>query len=153
MPCVLYRFNALRDLIPHKDKMDKATFLQQTVEYIKQLRAVMHQLLAMGAIKNLPEDTQWSIRLLLPRKTEDVNIPAPQAAPVQMPSTLQQLPASSAVNGNPPSSAMMASPAQYLPYLLQQPQQPQTQPPQQQQPQQQQQAMLNQGQMQVGHRC
>ena len=54
--------------------MDKATFLQQTVEYIKQLQAVMHQLLAMGAIKNLPEETQWSIRLLLPRKTEEVTI-------------------------------------------------------------------------------
>ena len=150
MTAVLTRFNALRDLIPHKDKMDKATFLQQTVEYIKQLQAVMHQLLAMGAIKSLPEETQWSIRLLLPRKTEDVNIPAPPpAAPVQMPSAVQQMPAPTPVPGNPPASAMMASPAQYLPYLLQQPQgQPQQQQPQQV-PQGQGQGMMNQGQLQV----
>jgi hypothetical protein len=32
------RFLALRELIPHKDKMDKATFLQQAVEYIRQLQ-------------------------------------------------------------------------------------------------------------------
>ncbi len=31
-------FLALRELIPHKDKMDKATFLQQAVEYIRQLQ-------------------------------------------------------------------------------------------------------------------
>ena len=36
-PCVS-RFLALRELIPHKDKMDKATFLQQAVEYIRQLQ-------------------------------------------------------------------------------------------------------------------
>ena len=35
---VRYRFNALRELIPHKDKMDKATFLQQAVDYIRQLQ-------------------------------------------------------------------------------------------------------------------
>ena len=38
--CAFYfcRFNALRELIPHKDKMDKATFLQQAVDYIRQLQ-------------------------------------------------------------------------------------------------------------------
>lgn len=34
------RFNALRELIPHKDKMDKATFLQQAVDYIRQLQVM-----------------------------------------------------------------------------------------------------------------
>ncbi|KAK9847003.1 hypothetical protein WJX84_009865 [Apatococcus fuscideae] len=135
-------FNALRDLIPHKDKMDKATFLQQTVEYIKQLQAVMHQLLAMGAIKNLPEDTQWSIRLLLPRKTEEVSIPPPSAVPAQVTAAAQQTPASGNVAANPAASAMMNS-AQYLPYMLQQ-HQPQQQP-QQQQPA----SMMGQTQMQV----
>lgn len=36
-----YRFNALRELIPHKDKMDKATFLQQAVDYIRQLQVLL----------------------------------------------------------------------------------------------------------------
>lgn len=38
---VCYRFNALRELIPHKDKMDKATFLQQAVDYIRQLQVML----------------------------------------------------------------------------------------------------------------
>ena len=122
--------------------MDKATFLQQTVEYIKQLQAVMHQLLAMGAIKNLPEETQWSIRLLLPRKKEEVTIPAPTPAPVQMPGNQmagnQQM--GNQMGGgmtNQASSGMLNS-AQFLPYMLQQQAQPQ-------------QSMMTQSSMQVSH--
>lgn len=37
----VHRFNALRELIPHKDKMDKATFLQQAVDYIRQLQVIL----------------------------------------------------------------------------------------------------------------
>ncbi len=33
------RFEALRDLIPHKDKLDKAAFLRKTIDYIRQLQA------------------------------------------------------------------------------------------------------------------
>lgn len=32
------RFNLLRELIPNKEKLDKAAFLTSTMEYIKQLQ-------------------------------------------------------------------------------------------------------------------
>jgi hypothetical protein len=32
------RFDQLRELIPHRDKLDKASFLLQTVDYIRQLQ-------------------------------------------------------------------------------------------------------------------
>lgn len=35
---LLCRFDQLRDLIPHKDKLDKAAFLQKTIDYICQLQ-------------------------------------------------------------------------------------------------------------------
>ena len=35
---VLQGFGALRELIPHKDRMDKAALLMQGVEYIKQMQ-------------------------------------------------------------------------------------------------------------------
>lgn len=35
------RFDALRELIPHRDKLDKASFLFQTVEYIGQLQVLL----------------------------------------------------------------------------------------------------------------
>ncbi|KAL3140580.1 hypothetical protein ABBQ32_005155 [Trebouxia sp. C0010 RCD-2024] len=94
-------FNALRELIPHKDKMDKATFLQQAVDYIRQLQAVMHQLLSLGAVNSLPEDLQWAIRMLLPRR-QDVTPPAPEAA-------------------TKPADALchIVPPTAYLPYMLQ----------------------------------
>jgi Helix-loop-helix DNA-binding domain len=38
MPCC--RFDQLRDLIPHKDKLDKAAFLQKTIDYICQLQVL-----------------------------------------------------------------------------------------------------------------
>ena len=41
------RFDQLRDLIPHKDKLDKAAFLQKTIDYICQLQ-VLHDLLVFG---------------------------------------------------------------------------------------------------------
>ena len=43
------RFLALRELIPHKDKMDKATFLQQAVEYIRQLQVGFAGLLVQAS--------------------------------------------------------------------------------------------------------
>ena len=44
--CVLKtccRFDQLRDLIPHKDKLDKAAFLQKTIDYICQLQVAAGQ--------------------------------------------------------------------------------------------------------------
>lgn len=38
MGTVCCRFDQLRDLIPHKDKLDKAAFLQKTIDYICQLQ-------------------------------------------------------------------------------------------------------------------
>ena len=35
---MLQGFGALRELIPHKDRMDKAALLMQGVEYIKQMQ-------------------------------------------------------------------------------------------------------------------
>ncbi|KAK9823643.1 hypothetical protein WJX72_004401 [[Myrmecia] bisecta] len=101
-------FTALRELIPHKDKMDKANFLQQAVEYIQQLQTVIRQLLDMGAVSALPEESQWAIRLLVPRK-------ASEAASAPASTSAAPAPASHAaggITGLPPSSA-------YLPCLLQ----------------------------------
>lgn len=61
----------------------------------------MHQLLSMGAVNGLPEDIQWAIRMLLPRK-EDVQASAETAVK----------PAEAALSQLVPSTA-------YLPYLLQ----------------------------------
>lgn len=63
----------------------------------------MHQLISLGAVRNLPDELQWSIRMLLPRQS-DSNKQA-STEPVQKPveSTLSQM---------VPSSA-------YLPYMLQ----------------------------------
>ncbi|KAL0051858.1 hypothetical protein WJX82_003338 [Trebouxia sp. C0006] len=97
-------FLALRELIPHKDKMDKATFLQQAVEYIRQLQAVMHQLLSMGAVNGLPEDLQWAIRMLLPRK-EEAKTAASEA--------------STKTTAAEAALSQLVPPTAYLPYLLQ----------------------------------
>ena len=35
---MLQGFGALRELIPHKDRMDKAALLMQGVEYIRQMQ-------------------------------------------------------------------------------------------------------------------
>lgn len=103
-------FVALRELIPHKDKMDKATFLQQAVEYIRQLQAVMQQLLSMGAINGLPEDIQWAIRMLLPRGG-DIK-PAASTQQVTGGQQAAAKPAEAALSQLVPSTA-------YLPYMLQ----------------------------------
>ncbi|KAK9812778.1 hypothetical protein WJX72_003482 [[Myrmecia] bisecta] len=101
-------FAALRELIPHKDKMDKASFLQQAVEYIQQLQTVIRQLLDMGAVGSLPEESQWAIRLLVPRKAvEAATAPASTSAAPALASH-----AAGGITGLSPSSA-------YLPYLLQ----------------------------------
>ena len=36
-PCD-FRFNLLRELIPNKEKLDKAAFLMSTMDYIRQLQ-------------------------------------------------------------------------------------------------------------------
>ncbi|EIE21885.1 hypothetical protein COCSUDRAFT_56332 [Coccomyxa subellipsoidea C-169] len=83
-------FAALKALMPGQEKMDKATFLNSTVEYIKQLQGVMQQLVTLGVVSKLPEEAQWNIRVLLPRKNELTVAPftvpaaratAPPAAP------------------------------------------------------------------------
>lgn len=140
--------------------MDKATFLQQAVEYIRQLQvgytacacftllsmllsqslphqgslsvsplpfkancsstrlccskrcssilhiglqAVMHQLISLGAVRNLPDELQWSIRMLLPRQGDSTKSASSEAV---------QKPVESAFSQMVPSSA-------YLPYMLQ----------------------------------
>ena len=68
------------------------------------MQAVMHQLLSMGAVNGLPEDLQWAIRMLLPRK-EDAKTAAAGA-------TTKTTAAEAALSQLVPSTA-------YLPYLLQ----------------------------------
>ena len=63
----------------------------------------MHQLLSMGAINGLPEDIQWAIRMMLPRKEEAQTSASEAAAKPAAEAALAQL---------VPSTA-------YLPYLLQ----------------------------------
>ncbi|CAL5218448.1 g129 [Coccomyxa viridis] len=60
-------FQALRDLMPAQEKMDKASFLMAAVDYIRKLQDQMQQLLVSGAISKLPEEVQWNVRVLLPR--------------------------------------------------------------------------------------
>lgn len=38
----MHRYTALRELIPSKDKADKATVLMQVVEYIRQIQVAQH---------------------------------------------------------------------------------------------------------------
>ena len=106
--CVV-RYAALRELIPSKEKSDKATFLQQVVEYVRALQVrrvlaciwrlrsqlgacsrsqdagcaqgVLQQLMESGTVSKLPEDLQWSIRLLVPRRAAaQAAAPAPAYA-------------------------------------------------------------------------
>lgn len=61
----------------------------------------MHQLLSMGAINTLPEDLQWAIRMLLPRR-EDAAAPVTEAP------------------GTPADAlSQIVPPTAYLPYMLQ----------------------------------
>ena len=61
----------------------------------------MHQLLSLGAVNSLPEDLQWAIRMLLPRR-EDAAAPAQEAA------------------GSPADTmSQIVPPTAYLPYMLQ----------------------------------
>lgn len=72
--------------------MDKATFLQEVVEYVTQLQvmamtaqgfaatrliasenslsqqAAVQQAVTLGSLSTLPEESQWQVRLLLPRQ-------------------------------------------------------------------------------------
>ncbi len=68
------------------------------------MQAVMHQLLSMGAVNGLPEDIQWAIRMLLPRKEE--------AKTAASETTTKTTAAEAALSQLVPSTA-------YLPYLLQ----------------------------------
>ncbi|BDA44386.1 probable transcription factor PIF3 at N-terminal half [Coccomyxa sp. Obi] len=82
-------FKALRELLPTTEKMDKANFLMACVAYIRQLQAVMQQLLAMGAVSKLPEEVQWNVRVLLPRKEEPAAAAAKAAQAVAGPAVVQ----------------------------------------------------------------
>ncbi|BDA46989.1 probable anthocyanin regulatory Lc protein at N-terminal half [Coccomyxa sp. Obi] len=77
-------FAALKALMPGHEKADKATFLSNTVAYIKQLQGVMQQLVSTGAVSKLPEEAQWNIRVLLPRNSDapvaTFTVPAVRAA-------------------------------------------------------------------------
>lgn len=49
----------------------------------------MQQLLAMGAVGKLPEEMQWTVRMLLPRKDEPAAAAAKAAQAVAGPPALQ----------------------------------------------------------------
>ena len=66
-------------------------------------QAVMHQLISLGAVRNLPDELQWSIRMLLPRQGDSNKSANSESA---------QKTAESAFSQMVPSSA-------YLPYMLQ----------------------------------
>lgn len=63
----------------------------------------MHQLISLGAVRNLPDELQWSIRMLLPRQGDSIKSATSESA---------QKTAESAFSQMVPSSA-------YLPYMLQ----------------------------------
>jgi hypothetical protein len=52
-------------------------------------QAVMQQLLAMGAVSKLPEEVQWNVRVLLPRKEEPAAAAAKAAQAVAGPAVIQ----------------------------------------------------------------
>ncbi len=68
------------------------------------MQAVMHQLLSMGAVNGLPEDLQWAIRMLLPRK-EEAKTAASEA--------------STKTTAAEAALSQLVPPTAYLPYLLQ----------------------------------
>ena len=63
----------------------------------------MHQLISLGAVRNLPDELQWSIRMLLPRQGDSTKPASSEAV---------QKPVENAFSQMVPSSA-------YLPYMLQ----------------------------------
>ncbi|KAK9840638.1 hypothetical protein WJX81_006158 [Elliptochloris bilobata] len=96
-------YSALRELIPSKEKSDKATFLMAVVQYVRQLQGVLQRLMESGTVSKLPEDLQWSIR-----SAGYGSLVAQQAAMAQL-QLLQQL-VSAASAGLPaqPSPAVQA---------------------------------------------
>ncbi|EIE19873.1 hypothetical protein COCSUDRAFT_48716 [Coccomyxa subellipsoidea C-169] len=68
-------------VVPQKEKEDQAAFLRSAAEYIRQLQTALQCFTAMGAVKNLPEEVQWSIRALLSRGVPAAAPAAPAAAP------------------------------------------------------------------------
>lgn len=61
-------FQALQDLLPGREKVEKAMLLGQAADYICQLQAVLQMLMSSGSMSKLPDNLQWQIRTLLPRK-------------------------------------------------------------------------------------
>jgi Helix-loop-helix DNA-binding domain len=70
------RFAALRELIPHKDKLDKAAFLQKTVDYIMQLQVqrLPSWLLSCGACGSGCSELAAELHVSNPHHTR---LPAP----------------------------------------------------------------------------
>lgn len=117
-------FNLLRELIPNKEKLDKAAFLMSTMDYIRQLQAVLQQLLEMGVVGSLPEDLQWTIRMLLPKPTPGLcsaqSVPAAnQVAPPQRPMALPLQLTNTSGGHSLPASCSTASPANSPSTILQ----------------------------------
>ncbi len=56
------RFNHLRELIPNKEKLDKAAFLMSTMDYIKQLQVI----LSVCIRSSVPPSSPCRVFLLLP---------------------------------------------------------------------------------------
>lgn len=109
-------FVALQALLPGKEKVEKAIMLTQAADYIKQLQDLMQQVLACGVSKSLPNELQWNLRMLLPRKGDLAPVPAPtnpqsQSSPAPYPgstSANNNSSTTSTSNGQPVSQAPVA---------------------------------------------
>lgn len=88
---------------------------------LSETQGVLQQLVTMGAVNNLPEEAQWNIRVLLPRKTETA------VAPLAVPIARAAVPAPGPAPTDPASATsyllsmlmhhrnQMAAPAQQVP--------------------------------------
>lgn len=63
------------------------------IDYISGLQAVLQMLMTSGSINKLPDNLQWQIRTLLPRKDGKVATPTPvpEQTPASEPSVQHQI--------------------------------------------------------------
>jgi hypothetical protein len=81
-PAISCRFDELRKVIPTEDtKVDKAAFLHISVDYIRNLQALLQRAIDEGALDNLSEESQWALRMLLPRWDPHSACPKPAPYP------------------------------------------------------------------------
>jgi hypothetical protein len=81
-PAILCRFDELRKVIPTEDtKVDKAAFLHISVDYIRNLQTLLQRAIDEGALDTLSEESQWALRMLLPRWDPHSACPKPAPYP------------------------------------------------------------------------